>query len=46
LKRLAGEGGIELNKKLQVEFGHYIVRVIQDDDDFADLLAKPQDLWA
>jgi hypothetical protein len=46
LKRLAGEGGIELNKKLQAEFGHYIVRVIQDDDDFADVLAKAQDLWA
>ncbi len=45
-KRLAGEGGIELNMKLQAEFGHYIVRVIQDDDDFADVLAKPQDLWA
>jgi len=35
-----------MNKKLQAEFGHYIVRVIQDDDDFADVLAKPQDLWA
>ncbi len=46
LNRLAGEGGIELNRKLQAEFGHYIVRVIQDDDDFADVLAKPQDLWA
>ncbi|CAM6018776.1 unnamed protein product [Sphagnum balticum] len=46
LKRLADEGGIELNRKLQGEFGHYIVRVIQDDDDFADVLAKPQDLWA
>ncbi len=46
LKRLAGEGGIELKRKLQAEFGHYIVRVIQDDDDFADVLAKPQDLWA
>jgi hypothetical protein len=31
---------------LHAEFGHYIIRVIQDDDDFADLLAKPQDLWA
>jgi hypothetical protein len=46
LKRLAGEGDIELNRKLQAEFGHYIVRVIQDDDDFADVLAKPEDLWA
>ncbi len=46
LKCLAGEGGIELNRKLQAKFGHYIVRVIQDDDDFTDLLAKPQDLWA
>jgi hypothetical protein len=46
LKRLAGKGGIELNRKLQAEFGHYIVRVIQDDDDFVDVLAKPQDLWA
>jgi hypothetical protein len=46
LKRLVGEGGIKLNRKLQVEFSHYIVCVIQDDDDFADVLAKPQDLWA
>jgi len=46
LKRLAGEGDIELNRKLQAEFGHYIVRVIQDDDDFADVLAKSEDLWA
>jgi hypothetical protein len=46
LKRLVSEGGIELNRKLQAEFGHYIVRVIQDDNDFADVLAKPQDLWA
>jgi hypothetical protein len=46
LKRLAGEGGIQLNSKLQAEFGHYIVRVIENDDDFADVLAKPQDLWA
>ncbi len=46
MKRLAGEGDIELNRKLQAEFGHYIVRVIQDDDDFADVLAKPEDLWA
>jgi hypothetical protein len=28
LEPLAGEGGIELNEKLQVEFGHYIIRVI------------------
>jgi hypothetical protein len=46
LKCLVGEGGIELNRKLQAKFGHYIVRVIQDDDDFADVLAKLQDLWA
>jgi hypothetical protein len=41
LKRLVGESGIKLNRKLQAEFGHYIVRVIQDNDDFADVLAKP-----
>jgi hypothetical protein len=46
LKRLAGEGDIELNRKLQAEFGHYIIRVIQYDDNFANVLAKPQDLWA
>ncbi len=46
LKHLADEGGIKLKKKLQAEFGHYIVRVIQDDDDFANVLAKPQDPWA
>jgi hypothetical protein len=41
LKRLADEGGIKLNRKLQAKFGHYIVRVIQDDDNFVDVLAKP-----
>jgi hypothetical protein len=28
LKRLVGEGGIELDRKLQAEFSHYIVHVI------------------